>query len=275
VAVGFTPGTPDRSGVYQVSNLEAHAWPEVWLAGLGWTHLFDPTPAGSLPGASALPDEPSNIGRQVPQPTPVPTTVPATPGPGTPGSPTGSGAGAPSAPQPRATISRGGTGGGGLSTLGSVLLLGALVAAATLIAVVVVLVRKGRRRARRRAGSDPAELVAGAWAEVLDELRDAGFGWPVSLTPLEVASGLSGRVDPGVAPPLTSLASAYTAARYGDAAPPGESGPAAWRDADAVLRALDASVNLRTRLRIHLGTRRRGQPDPAGWSLPRSRSTKV
>lgn len=275
VAVGFTPGTPDRAGVYQVSNLEAHAWPEVWLAGLGWTHLFDPTPAGALPGASALPDEPSSVGRQAPQPTPVPTTVPATPGPATPGSPAGSGANAPTAPQPRATISRSGTGGGGLSTLGSLLLLGGLLALGTLAVGAATFVRRARRRARRRAGTDPGALIAGAWAEVLDELRDAGYGWPVSLTPLEVASGLSGHVDSGVAPPLASLAGAYTAARYGDAAPPGDSGPAAWRDADAVLRALDASLNLRTRLRVHLGTRRRGQPDPAGWSLPRSRSTKV
>ena len=50
---------------------------------------------------------------------------------------------------------------------------------------------------------------------------------------------------------------------------------AAWRDADAVLRALDASRTSRTRLRVHLGTPRRDQPEPAGWSLPRSRSTKV
>ena len=58
VAVGFTPGDV-VDGVFHVSAHDAHAWPEVWLAGLGWTHLFDPTPpADTVPtGGSDLPDE--------------------------------------------------------------------------------------------------------------------------------------------------------------------------------------------------------------------------
>jgi hypothetical protein len=273
VAVGFTPGMPDAAGTYHVTNYEAHAWPEVWLAGLGWTHLFDPTPASPLPGGSALPGEPPNVAAPVLQPTPVPATTPATT-PTAPGTPNGGGAGSPSAPNRGATVTRS-TPRGGSSALSWVLLVGTLVIGAALGTAAIVVTRKRRRRVRRRSVSDPAALIAGAWAEVVTELRDTGLAWPVSLTPFEIASGVRGRLDPGVAAPLASLARRYTAARYGDAPPPSGSGEAAWRDADAVLRALDASLDLRTRLRAHVATRRPGQPDPAGWSLPRRRSTKV
>ena len=44
VAVGFTPGRPDPStGDWLVSDLDAHAWVEVWFPHLGWVK-FDPTP---------------------------------------------------------------------------------------------------------------------------------------------------------------------------------------------------------------------------------------
>ncbi len=275
VAVGFTPGTPDVKGTYHVTNYEAHAWPEVWLAGLGWTDQFEPTPASSQPGASHLPGEPPNVGASTPRSAPVPTTAPAATTPAPSGTPNGGSAGSPSASPGRGvTVTRNPTG-GGVSALGGVLLIAALVIVGLALTAAVVVARKRRRRTRRRAGSDAAALIAGAWAEVLDELRAAGVAWPVSLTPLEIASGVPDRVDPGMAPPLASLADRYTAARYGDVSPPSGSGEAAWRDADAVLRALEASLDLRTRLRAQFATRRSGQPDPAGWSLPRRRSTKV
>ena len=47
VAVGFTQGTLGSDGRYHVTSHDAHAWPEIWLAGLGWTHFFDPTPPSS------------------------------------------------------------------------------------------------------------------------------------------------------------------------------------------------------------------------------------
>ena len=42
VAVGFTSGTW-KEGVWTVTDHDAHAWVEVWLAGYGWLP-FDPTP---------------------------------------------------------------------------------------------------------------------------------------------------------------------------------------------------------------------------------------
>jgi transglutaminase-like putative cysteine protease len=274
-AVGYTPGTRDAKGTYHVTNYEAHAWPEVWLAGVGWTDQFDPTPAGPQPGESHLPGEPATVGAATPPSAPVPTTAPAATTPAPTGTPNGTGAGSPSASPGRGvTVTRNPTA-GGVSVLGGILLIAALVIVGLALTAAVVVARKRRRRTRRRVGSDPATLIAGAWAEVLDELREAGVAWPVSLTPLEIASGVPERVDPEMAPPLASLAGRYTATRYGEVAPASGSGEAAWRDADTVLRALEASLDLRARFRAQFTTRPSDQPDPAGWSLPRRRSTKV
>ena len=49
VAVGFTSGSPD-DGEWVVTDHDAHAWVEVWFAGIGWV-AFDPHPGrGTLGG---------------------------------------------------------------------------------------------------------------------------------------------------------------------------------------------------------------------------------
>ena len=55
VAIGFTWGDPigtleDGRTTYQVTGRQAHAWPEVWFAGLGWV-AFEPTPGRGAPSA--------------------------------------------------------------------------------------------------------------------------------------------------------------------------------------------------------------------------------
>jgi len=50
VAVGFTSGSWDE-GVWTVTDHEAHAWVEVWFAGVGWLP-FDPTPGRGTLSAS-------------------------------------------------------------------------------------------------------------------------------------------------------------------------------------------------------------------------------
>ncbi|MET9773854.1 DUF3488 and transglutaminase-like domain-containing protein [Streptomyces sp. NPDC006367] len=49
VAVGFAPGTPQADGSVAVGLRDAHAWPELYFEGVGWTR-FEPTPTrGSIP----------------------------------------------------------------------------------------------------------------------------------------------------------------------------------------------------------------------------------
>ncbi|KOV70934.1 transglutaminase TgpA family protein [Streptomyces sp. MMG1121] len=64
VAVGFAPGTPQADGTVTVNQKDAHAWPELYFEGVGWTR-FEPTPTrgttpsytqSNTPGTS-LPDQ--------------------------------------------------------------------------------------------------------------------------------------------------------------------------------------------------------------------------
>ena len=49
MAIGFLPGTRAK-GVWTVTASDAHAWPELYLDGIGWAR-FEPTPSrGGLPG---------------------------------------------------------------------------------------------------------------------------------------------------------------------------------------------------------------------------------
>jgi transglutaminase-like putative cysteine protease len=85
--VGYTAGTRQADGSYQVRNIDAHAWTEVYFPTMGWIR-FEPTPAGQ--GTANAPNY-MNTGTgsgQLGGPNPVITaTAPATglksPPPGT------------------------------------------------------------------------------------------------------------------------------------------------------------------------------------------------
>ncbi|MFI9610232.1 DUF3488 and DUF4129 domain-containing transglutaminase family protein [Streptomyces sp. NPDC052023] len=60
VAVGFAPGTAQGDGTVAVGLRDAHAWPELYFEGVGWTR-FEPTPnRGSTPSYTQ-PEVPSSI----------------------------------------------------------------------------------------------------------------------------------------------------------------------------------------------------------------------
>lgn len=174
IAVGFTWGeevarNADGSGAtYRVTGRNAHAWPEVYFAGLGWLP-FEPTPGRGNPhaeaytGIDAAQDEsgptppgmttapPTSAPGQVPAiptsvPGPTPTSVPAGPGAGT----SGSGAATSSGPSLRSVLV-----GLGVAAV--------LAAGPTL--------RWARRRMRRRNADSPARRVRLAWAETLGAWR--------------------------------------------------------------------------------------------------------
>jgi transglutaminase-like putative cysteine protease len=50
VAVGFTQGERRNDGRYYVQDKHAHAWPEIYFAGVGWVP-FEPTPGRGNPSA--------------------------------------------------------------------------------------------------------------------------------------------------------------------------------------------------------------------------------
>ncbi|MEU9651449.1 DUF3488 and transglutaminase-like domain-containing protein [Streptomyces sp. NPDC048110] len=64
VAVGFAPGSPQADGSVSVGLRDAHAWPEVYFEGVGWTR-FEPTPTRGSTPAYTITDRP---GSTVPDP---------------------------------------------------------------------------------------------------------------------------------------------------------------------------------------------------------------
>lgn len=68
---GFrVPGTASEEGRYEVTGLNAHAWMEGYIPGVGWLP-FEATPGFSLAPSPAVPDEPAGGGAV---PVPVPYT---------------------------------------------------------------------------------------------------------------------------------------------------------------------------------------------------------
>src|SRR5699024_3400468 len=83
LALGFLPGSQGLDGTRTVVAADAHAWPELFISGLGWTR-FEPTPgsrSGSAPFYSTGTD-PVEVPTAAPEPTVAePTVGPAMPDP--------------------------------------------------------------------------------------------------------------------------------------------------------------------------------------------------
>ncbi|MFD1717881.1 transglutaminaseTgpA domain-containing protein [Georgenia deserti] len=171
LALGFLPGERQVDGSYTVVASDAHAWPELYINGLGWTR-FEPTPAarsGTAPvylSAADLPDAPSTA-----DPTPVeeperPTqeeTTAATSEPNESSPPTSSDVGRVAAP----------------------VVLGLLALAALLL--VVPAAGRWRRESALRRAEDPASRVEGYWQALVAGLADLGVRAPVGATPRRAA----------------------------------------------------------------------------------------
>ena len=161
MAVGFTPGERQEDGSYEVTAHDAHAWPELFLDGLGWVP-FEPTPA-----YSGNPEVTDPAG---PRPTETPSATPtATPTDEAPELPT-------EAPSPTTTAAPqptpGGSSGGG--ALGWVLPLVVLLAVGAGPGVV----RVWQRQARLRPAQPAEEAADAAWREVRALFADYRLEWP-------------------------------------------------------------------------------------------------
>lgn len=80
VAVGFTQGEQDPIDptLFHVRNKHAHAWPEVYIGGVGWVP-FEPTPGRGMQGAEQYTMLPADQQDGQPAPTPTPIEQPVQP----------------------------------------------------------------------------------------------------------------------------------------------------------------------------------------------------
>jgi transglutaminase-like putative cysteine protease len=207
VAVGFTAGDPDpATGRLVVRELNAHAWPEVFLGSAGWV-AFEPTPGRGIPGSQAYTGTAES---QADSTTPgatstvVPTTAVGAGGAegGAATTTTAPARGASSEPEHRNVWIR-----VALIALGLLVLLGAI---ASIVPVIIAL----RRRRRWAAAQDAAARVLVAWDDTVDALRFAGTPARLSDTPAERVAAVGSSIDASGVATLERLATRVDLASY-------------------------------------------------------------
>ncbi|AMD87328.1 hypothetical protein AXF14_06700 [Actinomyces radicidentis] len=222
VAVGYATRS-DGAGT-AVTGEELHAWPEVWIAGQGWT-AFEPTPGGA--GARADQAD-ATVGE------PTPSTSPSTAAPERTAS---TSAPASSAAAAAAAGADGGRAEGPwpvLRALGGILVV-------ALVLLLPAAVREAERRSRRRRTAEGPARARAAWRELLAEAHDLGLlsaSTPLRAQTPEAAAEALGAAVPAGLTAATRLARAATAEHYTDEAPTGTDDLAAGlEEAVAALRA--------------------------------------
>ncbi|MEU5167904.1 transglutaminase TgpA family protein [Streptomyces mutomycini] len=189
VAVGFTPGTAQADGSVSVGLRDAHAWPELYFEGVGWTR-FEPTPSRGSTPAYTLPDVPSQDPGD-----------PALPTDGASAAPTAAPSASESCPaqgrQPGecgASTAPGVADSAGPGTPAGTVVLWVLGSPVVLTLPLVPMFWRMRARARRlgsskgRTAADAAARVMAAWREITDTAWDHGIAPDDSQTPRRAAA---------------------------------------------------------------------------------------
>jgi transglutaminase-like putative cysteine protease len=213
VSTGYLPGSEDRlqPGVRQVTRKDAHAWPELYFAGVGWVP-FEPTPAART-GSNLRPyQDPNDAPSGGPSEDATSDTLDPSSGsaaPANPGrraqdrpderNPDGSALAPPPPPSSRTPL---------------LVLGGALVA--VLLALAPRTARMTVRRRRWAAATTPLRTAEAAWAELADTAQDYGLAGPGGLTPRQYAGRLAktGRLDDAATDALARLSQRTERARY-------------------------------------------------------------
>jgi transglutaminase-like putative cysteine protease len=217
VAVGFTPGASTGDSTYSVGLRDAHAWPELYFEGVGWTR-FEPTPTrGTVPEYTQQ-DTPSDAPSASAAPTEDSSAAPS--------------AAAPSSSQScsQLQIREGGCNGAAAAAVtgppdagtpyGTITLVSL---AALLVLAVPLLPMLWRRRVRsRRLGAagrsdeDVAGRTLAAWRELTDTAWDHGIPPDDSQTPRKAAARVVrlGELDPDAAESVHRVAAAVEQVLY-------------------------------------------------------------
>ncbi|WP_329322303.1 transglutaminase family protein [Streptomyces sp. NBC_01262] len=252
VAVGFIPGTAQANGTYTVGLKDAHAWPELYFEGIGWTR-FEPTPTrGSQPDYTADTSSSSTD-----------PATPDTPDQNNTAAPSASASASPACTakqaqqgdcDPLAPSSSGGSGSGGLwSAVGGLpgLLLLLFGGALVVFLPLLPMLWRQRIRARRLRHSD----VLAAWQELVDTAWDYGIMPDESETPRRAVARLirAGKLDDTSSAAAGRIASAVEQTLYA----PEPRHPAAGlaSDVDRIRLGLHDSADRVTRLRATLAPR--------------------
>ncbi|MFE6838695.1 transglutaminaseTgpA domain-containing protein [Streptomyces sp. NPDC057705] len=212
VAVGFTPGEKQSDGSVNVSMRDAHAWPELYFEGVGWTR-FEPTPRSGL----NVPDYSRPQAPTAPQPSapaPLPSQSAAQPS----AAPSASAECPPELKKlgecAAPAAAQGPTRGDGPSVT---TVLGWVAAVLAVLALPLLpLLWRNRLRARRLGTGE----VLTAWRELGDAAWDVGVVPDEALSPRRAAGRVVdlGRLDAEAAAAVHRVAGAVERALY---APPG------------------------------------------------------
>jgi transglutaminase-like putative cysteine protease len=249
VAVGFTPGSPQGDGTMSVGLRDAHAWPELYFEGVGWTR-FEPTPnRGTVPDYTRTdtpgttlpnPDVPSRAA------SPAPSDAPSTSESCTAQEKRLEQLCGSESPQAAFGASNGGP--------PWFLILGLTLAGLAVLAV-PLLPMLWRLRARSvrlgthgRTEADTAAATLAAWQEVTDTAWDFGIAPDESQTPRKAAARIVriGHLDPEAAASVHRVADAVEQVLY---APRPRPTPGLGDDVRRMTASLGATVNRTTRLR--------------------------
>jgi TgpA N-terminal domain/Transglutaminase-like superfamily/Domain of unknown function (DUF4129) len=245
VAVGYTAGSPGPDRQWQVTTADAHAWPELYLAGQGWLR-FEPTPNGANEQGTAT----------VPGYATGPSTAHSATQQGNSPNAHASGA-ATGASKKNPALNRfqhGQVGVAGTGVNDAVAQLWLPIGIPLLVVLLLgtpALIRHLTRRRRWLVASGDAGMAHTAWRELTDDLADLGMPSSPGDTPRAVSGRISqlAGFDSAAAAALARVADAEERARYARAPAPG-AGLAA--DTRVVRKATAGAVSRRRRVRATL-----------------------
>ncbi|GGL85062.1 transglutaminase [Streptomyces fumigatiscleroticus] len=216
VAVGFAPGSPQADGSVSVGLRDAHAWPELYFEGVGWTR-FEPTPnRGSMPSYT-LTESPGSTLPDVARPSAAASAAPSA-------APSVSESCTAELKRLQACASESPQAAPGRDEDGPRWWTGLAWALAGLAALAVPLApmlwrlrtRRVRLGAHGRAEADAAPYTLAVWQELTDTAWDFGIAPDESRTPRKAAARIVrlGRLDPASAAAVHRVADAVEQVLY-------------------------------------------------------------